>query len=86
MKDCLNIVVTGDVDSGKSTLIGRALYDTGSLPIGKAMEINGVCRELNREFEFAYLLDSLEEERRGQLTIDTTQSFCRLKRGVLMSR
>ncbi|MFA5356855.1 MAG: GTP-binding protein [Candidatus Omnitrophota bacterium] len=81
MKDCLNIVVTGDVDSGKSTLIGRALYDTGSLPIGKAMEINGVCRELNREFEFAYLLDSLEEERRGQLTIDTTQSFCRLKRG-----
>ena len=77
MKDYLNIVVTGDVDSGKSTLIGRFLYETGALPRGATQEIASICRRLEHDFEFAYLLDSLEEERVNQLTIDTTQAFCK---------
>jgi len=32
MDEYLHIVVTGEVDTGKSTLIGRVLYETGSLP------------------------------------------------------
>jgi small GTP-binding protein len=81
MQDYLRVVVTGEVDSGKSTLIGRFLYDMGSLSRGVIEEIGDVCQSLGNDFEFAYLLDSFEEERRNQLTIDTTQVFCKTKRG-----
>jgi small GTP-binding protein len=81
MQDYLRVVVTGEVDSGKSTLIGRLLYETGSLSEGALEEIKNVCQRLGNDFEFAYLLDSFEEERKGQLTIDTTQVFCRAKKG-----
>lgn len=81
MEDYLKVVVTGEVDSGKSTLIGRLLYELGSLSQGVIEEIGEVCQRLGSDFEFAYLLDSFEEERKGQLTIDTTQVFCKTKRG-----
>ncbi len=81
MQDYLKVVVTGEVDSGKSTLIGRFLYEMGSLPEGVIKEIGDICQRLGSDFEFAYLLDSFEEERRNQLTIDTTQAFCKTKRG-----
>jgi len=81
MQDYLKVVVTGEVDSGKSTLIGRFLYEVGSLPEGALREIRSVSHRLGSNFELAYLLDSFEEERKGQLTIDTTQVFCRNKKG-----
>ena len=81
MQDCLKVVVTGEVDSGKSTLIGRFLYETDSLSQGAIEEIEDISQRLGKDFEFAYLLDSLEEERKDQLTIDTTQAFCKTKRG-----
>lgn len=80
-KENLKIVVTGDVDSGKSTLIGRLLFESGSLSKGVIEDVGDICRRLNTDFEFAYLLDSFEEERRNQLTIDTTQVFCKVKGG-----
>lgn len=73
----LKIAVLGEVDAGKSTLIGRLLYDTGSLHKTAKREILQASRLNGNILEFAYLLDGLEEERRGQLTIDTTQAFCR---------
>lgn len=63
----MNVVVAGDVDSGKSTLIGRFLYEAGSLSGDKRAET-----------DFSRLLDSLEEERRDLMTIETTQVFCRV--------
>jgi len=81
MQDYLKVVVTGEVDSGKSTLIGRFLYEAGSVSKEKIEEIDKACQRLDTDFEFAYLLDSFEEERRGRLTIDTTQAFCKTKRG-----
>ncbi len=77
MENALKVVVTGEVDAGKSTLIGRLLYDTGSLHKGQMAEISRLSGVNGSFLEFAYLLDGLEEERRGQLTIDTTQTFCR---------
>lgn len=71
----LKFVIVGHVDHGKSTLIGRLLYDTQSLPLDKIEEIKKASCELGRETEFAYLLDHLEEERRQGVTIDTTQVF-----------
>jgi len=81
MQDCLKVVVAGDVDAGKSTLIGRFLYESGSVVDGAIANITESCRKQGNDFEFAYLLDSLEEERAGRLTIDTTQVFCRDKKG-----
>lgn len=81
MHNFIKVVVAGDVDAGKSTLIGRYLYDSGSLHQGAMDDITAVCDNLNRDFEFAYLLDSFEEERKNELTIDTTQSFCKTKLG-----
>jgi sulfate adenylyltransferase large subunit len=71
----LNFVIVGHVDHGKSSLIGRLLYETHSLPEGVMEEITKTSNELGREVEFAYLLDHLEEERQQGITIDTTQVF-----------
>jgi len=81
MGDYLKVVVTGEVDSGKSTLIGRFLYEMGSISKGVIEEIEEVCQGLGNDFEFAYLLDSFEEERKNNLTIDTTQVFCKSRNG-----
>ena len=78
-KEQVKIVIGGHMDHGKSTLIGRLLYDTNSLPQGKIEEIIRVSKELGRELEFAYLIDNLEEEREQQLTMDTAQTFFKTK-------
>ena len=71
----LSFVIVGHVDHGKSTLIGRLLYDTDSLPPDKIEEIKKASTEQQRQTEFAYLLDHLQEERKQGVTIDTTQVF-----------
>jgi sulfate adenylyltransferase subunit 1 (EFTu-like GTPase family) len=76
-QETLNFVIVGHVDHGKSTLIGRLLYDTRSLPRERVEEMDRISRELGREREFAFLMDHLEEERAGGLTIDTAQTFFR---------
>lgn len=75
----LRIVFLGELDCGKSTLIGRLLYDTESLSNEAKEEFIKVSQELGKDLEFAYLLDSFEEERRGEFTLDTTQAFMRYK-------
>lgn len=77
----LAVVLAGEVDAGKSTLIGRFLYEMGSVTKETTEELRKACQKLETDFEFAYLLDSFEEERRNQLTIDTTQIFCKAKLG-----
>lgn len=71
----LNFVIVGHVDHGKSSLIGRLMFETNSLPAGVMEEVTRTSQELGREVEFAYLLDHLEEERQQGITIDTTQVF-----------
>lgn len=71
----LSFVIVGHVDHGKSTLIGRLLHDTDSLPPDKIEEVKKASDGQGRQTEFAYLLDHLEEERKQGITIDTTQVF-----------
>jgi len=73
--DLMKIVIVGHVDHGKSTLIGRLLYDTRSIPQDKIEDVKNKCKRLGKEFEFAFLLDALEEEQEQNVTIDTTQIF-----------
>ena len=69
----LRVVFVGHVDHGKSTLIGRILNDTNSLPEGKLEQVQRACAAENMEFEYAFLLDALLEEQEQNITIDTTQ-------------
>lgn len=72
-RENLKIVVVGHVDHGKSTVIGRLLYDTNSLPEGAVDRVKRISKEKGKPFEYAYLLDAFEEEQKQGITIDTTQ-------------
>lgn len=74
-RDQMNIVIVGHVDHGKSTVIGRLLADTGSLPEGKLEQVKAMCARNARPFEYAFLLDALKNEQAQGITIDTARSF-----------
>src|SRR5947199_10067926 len=76
----VKVVFVGHVDHGKSTLIGRILHDTGSLPEGKVEEIKKACAAEGMGFEFAFWLDALLEEQKQNVTIDTTEIHFRTPR------
>jgi sulfate adenylyltransferase subunit 1 (EFTu-like GTPase family) len=67
--------MVGHIDHGKSTLIGRLLMDTDSLPDGKLEEIEAAAQAEGRELEFGFITDHLREERERAMTIDTAQAF-----------
>ena len=71
----LRLVIVGHVDHGKSTLVGRLLSDTGTLPEGRLEFIRDICKQQGKDFEYAFLLDALEEEQEQGITIDTSQIF-----------
>ena len=74
-KSHLNIIVAGHVDHGKSTLIGRLLVDTNSLPDGKLDQIKAMCERNSKPFEYAFLIDALKDERTQGITIDSARVF-----------
>ena len=73
----LSVVIGGHVDHGKSTVIGRLLADTGSLPDGRLEQVRALCERTGRPFEYAFLLDALKDERAQGITIDTARVFFR---------
>lgn len=74
-REQMNIVIVGHVDHGKSTVIGRLLADTGSLPDGKLQEVKDNCKKNSKPFEYAFLLDALKDEQAQGITIDTARCF-----------
>lgn len=71
----MGIVITGHVDHGKSTVVGRLLADTGSLPDGKLEQVRAHCAATARPFEYAFLLDALKDEQAQGITIDSARVF-----------
>ncbi len=71
----LNLVIAGHVDHGKSTIIGRMLADTDSLPEGKLEQVKETCRKNSKPFEYAFLLDALKDEQAQWITIDSARVF-----------
>lgn len=69
----LKIVIVGHVDHGKSTLIGRLLFETDCLPTGKLEEITRASERRGMPLEWSFALDALQAERDQAVTIDTTQ-------------
>ncbi len=70
----IKIVFVGHVDHGKSTLIGRLLYNTKSIAEDKIKDLEKNTPE-GRKLDFAFLMDHFEEERKQGITIDTAQIF-----------
>jgi bifunctional enzyme CysN/CysC len=71
----MNIVIVGHVDHGKSTVIGRLLADTHSLPQGKLEQVRAQCELNSKPFEYAFLLDALKDEQAQGITIDAARVF-----------
>jgi elongation factor 1-alpha len=70
-KPHLNLVTIGHVDHGKSTLVGRILYDSGAFPEPEMQKLREQAKELGKEtFEFAFIMDRAKEERERGVTID----------------
>ena len=69
----LKTVFVGHVDHGKSTLVGRLLYETDSLEEGKYDKVKATCEKRGVPFEWAFLMDALQAERNQNITIDTAQ-------------
>ncbi len=70
-KPHMNLIFIGHVDSGKSTTVGRLLYETGSFSEQDKAKIQKDIETLGKvDFEFAYFLDTSGEERKKGVTID----------------
>ncbi|HNN97760.1 MAG TPA: sulfate adenylyltransferase subunit CysN [Pseudomonadota bacterium] len=77
-RDLLRFITCGSVDDGKSTLIGRLLWDAGALPED---QMSALARDSlkhgtqGEELDFALLLDGLQAEREQGITIDVSYRF-----------
>src|SRR3989338_3915756 len=70
-KPHINLITLGHVDHGKSTLVGRLLYDSGAISEQELRKLKEKAKELKKEtFEFAFIMDNLKEERERGVTID----------------
>lgn len=70
-KPVINIAFVGHVDHGKSTTIGRLMYDSGMLPQQELDKLKALAAEHGKPgFEFAYVMDKFKEERQRGITID----------------
>ncbi|MBC7110086.1 MAG: GTP-binding protein, partial [Archaeoglobi archaeon] len=72
-KPHINLAVIGHVDHGKSTLVGRLLYETGNIPQHLIEQYRKEAEQKGKAtFEFAWVMDNLKEERERGLTIDVS--------------
>src|SRR5437867_1058449 len=70
-KPHLNLVFIGHVDHGKSTTVGRILYDTGNIDPHELENLKKLAEQMGKAtFEFAFVMDQVKEERERGLTID----------------
>jgi len=81
-KPHMNLIFIGHVDHGKSTTVGRLLYEAGAITDRDIARYKEMTAQYNRPtFEFAFVMDQLKEERERGITIDiahkefSTQKF-----------
>lgn len=71
----LSVVIAGHVDHGKSTLVGRLMQAMGRITAQKEEEIRAQCARRGMPFEWAFVMDALQEERNQGITIDTSHTW-----------
>ena len=77
MKDLLKFLTCGNVDDGKSTLIGHLLYDTKQLYADQrqALELDSRVGNAGGQIDYSLLLDGLMSEREQGITIDVAYRY-----------
>ena len=75
MKGILRILFCGDVDSGKSTLVGRILAQTDNVKQDQMEDAKRASEKYSDKFEYAMLLDGLKYERQQNITIDVAHRY-----------
>ncbi len=77
MKDLLKFLTCGNVDDGKSTLIGHLLYDTKQLYADQrqALELDSRVGSAGGQIDYSLLLDGLMSEREHGITIDVAYRY-----------
>ena len=72
-KEHMNIVFIGHVDAGKSTTVGRILFDSGTLSEQELRRLRDEAAKVGKStFEFAFTMDTLKEERERGVTIEVS--------------
>ena len=67
----MNLIFIGHVDHGKSTTVGRLLFDSGNVGEQELRKLKEKAEELGKGgFEFAFVMDNLKEEQERGVTID----------------
>jgi len=74
MMDILRFITAGNVDDGKSTLIGRLLYDTNNIKKDVLESVADTAQETS-PINLAYITDGLREERQHGITIDVAYKY-----------
>ena len=79
-KDILRVITCGSVDDGKSTLIGRMLYDSKSIFDDQLLSLKKNTKKFSNlnnkeELDFSLLVDGLQAEREQGITIDVAYRF-----------
>jgi elongation factor 1-alpha len=70
-KPHINLVFIGHVDHGKSTSVGRLMFDSGNIDENSMRKLKDKAQELGKSgFEFAFVMDNLKEEQERGVTID----------------
>jgi len=70
-KPNMNVVFVGHVDAGKSTVVGRLLFESGLVSEQEMKKLREEAEKNGKQgFEFAYVMDKIKEERERGVTID----------------
>ena len=79
----INIMTCGNVDDGKSTLLGRFLFETNNISIDqseylKRIQQHFLSKNSKKEIDYSMLLDGLIDEKKQGITIDIAFKFFKL--------
>lgn len=79
-KDLLRFLAVGSVDDGKSTLIGRLLYDSGALPEDHLGPLRRASARRDEAIDFSLVTDGLRAEREQAITLDVAYRYFSTRR------
>ena len=83
----LKIMTCGSVDDGKSTLLGRILYETNNVYVDNKDTLDSMTEMFGtqeNELEYAFLLDGLIDEREQGITIDIAFKYFKIEENDAM--
>ncbi len=85
--ELIKVVTCGSVDDGKSTLIGRIVFETNNILTDQSIKLKKLSSRYGstgNEIDFSLLLDGLQDEREQGITIDVAHRYINFKNNRLV--